>query len=89
MGNSTVSTNSRSHMTYVYNLRAQTMSLYYNGSLDNDGGGHGPYLGLPSFFQIGNIDRVGSIYFDGCVDEIFFYPFVRTACEIAATVALG
>ncbi|CAF1456547.1 unnamed protein product [Adineta steineri] len=84
-----VSINVWSHLAYVYNKTAGTMSLYLNGTLDTSGGSHGPYYGSPTFFQFGNIDMIGSIYYDGCIDDIFFYPFARTASEIAATFALG
>ncbi|CAF0713567.1 unnamed protein product [Adineta steineri] len=89
IGLQSISINVWSHLAYVYNKTAGTMSLYLNGTLDTSGSGHGPYLGPPTFFQIGNIDMIGSIYYDGCIDDIFFYPFARTASEIAATLALG
>lgn len=89
LGNQFVPTNSWSHFAYVYNLTARTMSLYLNGTLDVTAGSHGPYQGAPTFFQIGNVNAIGNIYFDGCIDEIFFYPFARTASEIATTAALG
>jgi hypothetical protein len=78
-----------SHVAYVYNLTALTMSLYFNGSLQVSTGSHGPYQGVPYLFQIGNVAAYGTLYFSGCIDEISFYPFARTATEIAATVALG
>ncbi|CAF0985409.1 unnamed protein product [Adineta steineri] len=84
-----VSINVWSHLAYVYNKTAGTMALYLNGTLDKSGTGHGPYTGPPTFFQIGNIDSIGGLYYDGCIDDIFFYPFARTASDIAATFALG
>ena len=88
-GSQNVSIDVWSHLAYVYNMTAGTMSLYFNGTLDKSGGGHGPYTGPPMFFQIGNVDAIGGIYYDGCIDDIFFYPFSRTATEIADTFALG
>ena len=78
-----------SHVAYVYNLTALTMSLYLNGSLQVSTGGHGPYQGVPSPFEIGNVARYGYLYFSGCIDEISFYPFPRTAEEIVATFQQG
>ena len=78
-----------SHVAYVYNLTALTMSLYLNGTLEVSSGSHGPYQGVPYQFEIGNVAVYGTLYFSGCVDEISFYPFTRTTAEIAATFALG
>jgi hypothetical protein len=65
------------------------MSLYFNGTLEISSGSHGPFQGVPYPFEIGDVAQYGYLYFSGCIDEIFFYPFARTAAEIAATVALG
>lgn len=78
-----------SHVAYVYNLTALTMSLYFNGTVEVSTGSHGPYQGVPYPFEIGNVAAYVCLYFSGCIDEISFYPFARMATEIAATVALG
>jgi hypothetical protein len=78
-----------SHVAYVYNLTALTMSLYFNGTLEVSTGGHGPYQGVPYPLEIGNLAAYGTLFFFGCIDEISFYPFARTTAEIAATFALG
>ena len=81
-----------SHVAYVYNLTAQSMSLYYNGTLDASSVGHGPFQGVPSPLEIGNVAAYypsANISFSGCIDEIWFYPFARAASDIAVTAALG
>jgi hypothetical protein len=91
-GSRIVPANSWSHAAYVYNVTAKTMSLYLNGTLDTSGSSHGPFNGNPSPLEIGNIvayNPYNNLTFDGCIDEIWFYPFARTAAEIAATFALG
>ncbi|CAF0727943.1 unnamed protein product [Adineta steineri] len=90
-GSHIIPNNTWSHVAYVYNLTARTMSLYLNGTLEGSGGNHGPFQGVPSAFEIGTIGiyTSSSLFFSGCIDEVSFYPFARTAAEIAATFALG
>lgn len=91
-GSRIIPTNSWSHVASVYNLTAQTVSLYVNGTLDTSNSGHGPFAGVPYPLEIGDValyDSSVNISFGGCIDEIWFYPFARTTAEIAATFALG
>ena len=81
-----------SHVAYVYNLTDLSMSLYYNGTLDISSANHGPFQGVPNPLEIGNVANYNpsvNLSFSGCIDEIWFYPYARTASDIAASVALG
>jgi hypothetical protein len=89
IGNHIIPRDVWSHVAFVYNSSASTMSMYFNGTLDASGSGHGPFAGPATYFQIGNVDGYGGLYFFGCIDELFFYSFARTASEISATYALG
>ncbi|CAF0727915.1 unnamed protein product [Adineta steineri] len=88
-GSHIIPNNTWSHVAYVYNITAKTMSLYLNGTLEVSIGSHGPFQGVPYSLEIGNVINYGSLSFSGCIDEISFYPFTRTAAEMAATFALG
>ncbi|UJR12459.1 hypothetical protein I4U23_016635 [Adineta vaga] len=88
----TLSNNTWTHVASVYNLTSTTISIYINGTFDSSSGSHGPILGVPYSLEIGNValyEPSANISFSGCIDEVWFYPFVRTAAEIAATFALG
>lgn len=89
-GTRILTNNTWTHVASVYNYTAQSISLYVNGTLDVTGGPHGPIQATPSPIEIGNIalyEPTANISFSGCIDELWFYPFARTASEIAATVA--
>ncbi|CAF1215859.1 unnamed protein product [Adineta ricciae] len=92
IGSRILSNNTWFHIASVYNLTETRVSLYINGVLDTSGTSHGPTQAVPYRLEIGNValySPSSNLSFNGCIDELWFYPFARTSDEIAATFALG
>lgn len=79
-GNTLLAANTWYNIAWVYDASAQTQTMYVDGNLDAQAGGHSPFLGTGQTVAIGGSCCGGDM--NGAIDELRVYNTALTQTQV-------